>query len=320
MTNNSHNNIEFSVVIPLYKCSGTLEELCDRLLLVFKKLNKEFEIILVNDASPENDWEISSKLSKTNKNIKSISLSRNFGQHPAIFCGLKYTSGNWIIVMDGDLQDQPEEIEKLYYKTKEGFDIVVAKRTIRNDSFFKKLSSRLFYTFLSYLTGSEQDKSVANFGIYSSKVIKVLNSSNENVRYFPTMVRWIGFKNTKIDVKHSSREEGNSSYNFKRLFDLAIDIIIVNSDKPIKLLIKSGLIVSLLSFLIALYYFITWLKGDIVVLGYASLVISIWLLSGFLISTLGIIGLYVGKIFQQVKDRPVFIIDKKINFSKAKEN
>ena len=151
MTNNSHNNIEFSVVIPLYKCSGTLEELCDRLLLVFKKLNKEFEIILVNDASPENDWEIASKLSKTNKNIKSISLSRNFGQHPAIFCGLKYTSGNWIIVMDGDLQDQPEEIEKLYYKTKEGFDIVVAKRTIRNDSFFKKLSSRLFYTFLSYL-------------------------------------------------------------------------------------------------------------------------------------------------------------------------
>tara|TARA_R110000787_G_scaffold184181_1_gene296040 strand:+ start:7730 stop:8692 length:963 start_codon:yes stop_codon:yes gene_type:complete len=320
MTISSNNNIEFSVVIPLYKCSGSLEELCDRLLVVFEKLNKSFEIILVNDASPENDWKIASKLSKLYKNIKSINLSKNFGQHPAIFCGLNHTSGNWIVVMDGDLQDQPEEIENLYNKSKEGYDIVFAKRTIRNDSFFKKLSSRVFYAFLTYLTGSKQDRAVANFGIYSDKVIKVLNSSNESVRYFPTMVRWVGFKTAKIDVVHNSREEGDSSYNFKRLFDLAIDIIIVNSDKPIKLLIKSGVFVSLLSFLIAIYYFITWLCGDIIVLGYASLMISIWLLSGFLISTLGIIGLYIGKTFQQVKNRPVYIIDEKINFSEIKIN
>lgn len=312
----SNTNLDISVVIPLYKCAGSIEELCQRILSLFEKLSKKGEIILINDASPENDWEIAEKLSNINSNIISISLSKNFGQHPAIFCGLNYTSAKWIVVMDGDLQDHPEEIENLYKKAKEGFDIVLAKRTIRNDSFIKKLFSRLFYWILSYLTGENQDKTIANFGIYHSKVIEVLNSSKENVRYFPTMVRSIGFKLTKIEVSHNSRDSGESSYNFKKLFDLAIDIIIVNSDKPIKLLIKSGILVSLFSFLIATYYFVKWIQGEIVVLGYASLVISIWLLSGFLISTLGIIGLYVGKIFQQVKNRPIYIVDKVKNFNK----
>jgi glycosyltransferase involved in cell wall biosynthesis len=135
----------------------------------------------------------------------------------------------------------------------------------------------------------------------------------ESIRYFPTMIKWVGFNSTKLDVQHDSRLEGKTSYNFKKLTNLALDIILAYSDKPIRLLIKFGIIVTFSSVLIAIYYAFQWLSGEIVVMGYTSLIISIWLLSGIIISTLGIIGLYVGKTFEGVKNRPIYVIKKIIN-------
>lgn len=299
-----------SIVSPVYKAEKILPELISRIEKSVQKITADYEIILVEDKGQDKSWELIEEVAGANSKIIGIKLSRNFGQHYAITAGLGEASGDWVVVMDCDLQDQPEEIEKLYQKAKEGYDIVIARRSNRKDSFAKKLFSKMFYRILGYLTGSRQDETVANFGIYSRKVINAVVSMREAIRYFPTMVQWVGFNTAKVDVEHGQRSEGSSSYNFKRLVNLALDIILAYSDKPIRLMVKAGLFISLISVLIALIYFIKWLKGDVVVLGYTSLIISIWLLSGIILSTLGIIGLYVGKTFEGVKNRPIYIIEK----------
>jgi dolichol-phosphate mannosyltransferase len=302
-----------SIVSPVYRAEKIIPELVARIEKTVTKITDDFEIILVEDCGPDNSWEVIEKISQDKIYLKGIKLSRNFGQHYAITCGLDHAHGEWVVVMDCDLQDQPEEIEKLYYKTREGFDIVLASRIERQDHFFKRFFSKLFYRTLGYLTGSEQDETIANFGIYHNKVIKAVTSMRESIRYFPTMIKWVGFKSTKIDIEHAERLEGESSYNFKRLLDLALDIILAFSDKPIRLAIKFGFIISLGSIAVAIYYLIKWVLGDVEVLGYTSLIISIWLLSGISISILGIVGQYVGKTFEGVKNRPIYIKDKTTN-------
>lgn len=302
-----------SIVSPVYNAEKIIPQLVERIERSIQKITADYEIILVEDCGPDNSWEVIQNIAQTNLKVVGIKLSRNFGQHYAITAGLDQSKGDWVVVMDCDLQDQPEEIEKLYKKAQEGFDIVIARRFDRKDRYFKKFSSKIFYRTLGYLTGSEQDETVANFGIYSRNVVNAVVSMRESIRYFPTMIKWVGFKSSKVNVEHGERNEGKSGYNFKRLINLALDIILAYSDKPIRLLIKTGLIISGISVLVALIYFIKWLKGDVLVLGYTSLIISIWLLSGVILSTLGIIGLYVGKTFEGVKNRPIYIIDKIIN-------
>lgn len=303
-----------SVVVPLYRCEPFIDELCSRLTKTLSTINPEYEIILVNDHSPMADWDVVQSVCKSLPRIKGIDLSRNFGQHYAITAGLNYAKGDWVVVMDGDLQDQPEEITKLFQKTSEGFDIVLACRSERQDSFLKRKSSHLFYQTLAYLTDTEQNAEVANFGIYHRKVIDAILSMHDKIRYFPAMVKWVGFRRTEVEVEHAARSTGKSSYNFKGLLRLALNTILAFSDKPLRLTMKLGIAISLLSFIFALVTFYRSIVGDIDVLGYSSLIISIWFLSGVLITLLGMIGLYIGRIFEQVKNRPVFIISSKTNF------
>ena len=301
-----------SIVSPVYKAEKKLPELVNRIEKSLKLITDDFEIILIDDMSPDESWSIISQLHHNNNKIIGIKLSRNFGQHAAITAGLDNVNGEWIVIMDCDLQDIPEEIPRLFNKTKEGFDIVLAKRKFRNDTFLKVLLSRLFYKVLQYLTGIKQDAGISNFGIYNKKVIAEISSMRESIRYFPSMVKWVGFKTAKIDVEHSLRLEGKSSYNFRKLFTLALDIILANSVKPIKLVVKFGFLVSFTSLLAAVIFFFKWLNGSIIILGYTSLIISVWLLSGLIMATLGVIGLYVGKTFEGVKNRPIYIIDKQL--------
>ena len=302
-----------TVISPVYQAERIVSELVNRIVIALEKITDDYEIILVDDHSSDASWSEIVKLTKNQTNLKGIKLSRNFGQHYAITCGLDHARGEWLVVMDCDLQDRPEEIVNLYHKAIEGFDVVLASRKIRNDSFFKKLFSKLFYRTLGYLTGSEQDETIANFGIYNKKVIEAVNTMRESIRYFPTMIKWVGFNVTKLVVEHHENGERKSSYNFKKLLNLGLDIILAFSDKPIRLVIKFGFMISFISIVITLYFLIKYLSGGVVVLGYTSLIISVWLLSGLIISILGIIGLYVGKTFQGVKNRPIYIKDKMIN-------
>lgn len=309
--------MQFSIISPVYASLNALPELVERSVSSMHQMgldSKEFEIILVDDCGPGNPWEIIEGLSKEYPQVKGIKLSRNFGQHYAISAGLEHSQGEWIVVMDCDLQDQPEEIAKLYKKAQEGYEIVWAKRHERKHSFFKQLGSRLFYTILSYLTGLKYDHQVANFGIYHRKVINAIVELKEHIRFFPSMVRWVGFKSTSINVEHAKRMDGESSYNFSKLFNLALDIMLAYSDKPLRLAVKLGLTISLAALVVILITIVRYFMGLITVEGYLSIILSVWLLGGLIIFILGMVGLYIGKTFEGVKERPLYIVDKKTNF------
>lgn len=276
-------------------------------------ITDDYEIILVNDASPDNSWEEIVKQCAANSKVKGINLSRNFGQHYAITAGLHYAKGDWVVVMDCDLQDRPEEIPNLYRKAQEGFDIVYARRVVRKDGFFKKQSSKWFYKVFKWLSGLETDSTIANFGIYKQNVIEEFNKMPEKARSFPSLVKYLGFKDTAIDVEHAERAEGKSSYSFYKLLKLGFDIIISNSNKPLRLAVGLGFGMSAVSFLLALYNLIAKWIGVIRVPGYTTTVFSIWFVGGLLLFVMGIVGLYVGKIYDQVKGRQLFVVRDKVN-------
>lgn len=299
---------------PVYKAELLIEKLVQEITTNVKKITNEYEIILVDDGSPGQDWTKIKEQCHNDDKIIGIKLSRNFGQHNAITAGLSLSKGEWVVVMDCDLQDRPEEIINLFNKSQEGFDIVLARRAIRRDSFIKKYTSKLFYKIFSYLTETKQDPAIANFGIYHRKVIDAVLSMGDYIRVFPILVQWVGFKKTTIDIKHDSRQEGKSSYTLFKLFSLATNMIISFSEKPLKIGLKIGLITILSSFLSGLYNLVRYFNGYILVPGYTSLIISIWFMSGLIIAFLGLIGLYISKIFEKVKERPCFIIENKINY------
>jgi dolichol-phosphate mannosyltransferase len=311
------DKIHISVVVPLYRCEKYIVELYERVKKSLSNNSLKAQFIFVNDGSPGNDWLVVEELAKQKVDVLAINLSRNFGQHQAITAGLTFASGEWVVVMDGDLQDSPEEIINLYNKAQNNFDIVYAQRKQRKDTRIKKMSSRLYYAVFSYLTDSKQDKSIANFGIYRHKVIKAILSMKDNDRYFPTMSQWVGYRSTTLEVQHFERD-GETGYSWSALIKLAFNNIIAYSDKPLRLTVRLGLIISVLSFFIGVYYMIQSFRGIILVEGFVSLIISIWFLSGIIIMILGVIGIYVGKVYDKVKDRPTFIVSETVNLEQHK--
>ncbi len=302
-----------SIVSPVYKAELILEKLVFEIKKTMNAMQVSYEIILVDDRSPDNSWEKMKMLSFKYKDVKSIRLSKNFGQHPAIIAGLSQAKGEWIVIMDCDLQDQPKEIIKLFDKTKEGFDVVLASRKNRRDGFFKKASSKFFSVIYSYLTETKFDNTIANFGIYNIKVITEVIGMNDYIKSFPLFVNWVGFKTISIEVEHAHRDSGSSSYSFAKLMSLAFNTIISFSNKPLKLFVKFGMTMSLLSFIIGIATIVKYFEGQILILGYSSIMVSIWFLSGIIITTIGIVGIYIGKIFDQTKGRKSFIIDQILN-------
>lgn len=301
-----------SIVSPVYRAEKILPILVSEINLVMERIGEDYEIILVDDRSPDNSWEVMKVLSSQNSKIKSIRLSRNFGQHSAIFAGLTKTKSDWVVVMDCDMQDQPKEIAKLYKKALEGYDIVLGQRENRKDKFLKKLSSKLFYKVFNYLSGGQFNNEIGNFGIYKKKVIDSILNINDYIKFFPLFINWVGFRNISIPIEHGEREEGKSSYSISRLLKLAFNVIISFSDKPLRLFINFGLGISILSFILGIYYLYLAITHRITQPGFSSLILSIWFLSGIIISCIGIVGVYLGKTFDQTKNRPTFIIDEEL--------
>lgn len=302
------DKVQISVITPVYGCCGTLFSLYARLEKTLTSITNNFEIIMINDASPDNSWDIIKELSKNDPRVKGVNLSRNFGQHYAITAGLDYACGDWVVVMDCDLQDQPEEIVKLYTKAQEGYDIVFGRRYNRNDNFLKKLGSKIFYKIYDYFTESKIDNTVANFSLISIKVAKELRKLKEHNRSYPLFVNWLGFKRTNVDIEHASREEGKSSYTFKKLVNLAIDSIVSQSNKPLRLSIQFGFLLSFLSIFYALWLIVRYFLFQIPVEGWTSVMVSMYFIGGLLFANMGFLGLYIGKIFDETKNRPLYVV------------
>lgn len=302
-----------SIVSPVYQAENLIDELVERVSVSISSITDQFEIILVEDGSLDSSWRKIDENCKKDQRVKGIQLSRNFGQHIAIAAGINSALGEWIIVMDCDLQDPPEEIPSLYKKAKEGFEIVLGKREGVFDNKLKRCFSKLFYTLLSAVSGTKYDHAIANFGIYHRKTIEPLLQIHHSIRYFPSMVNWVGFKKTSIHVKRDQRPRGKSSYNFIKKIELACSAMLVYSDKPLKIITGFGIVISLMAFLFAIFVAYRAFQGQISVLGYPSLIISISFFSGVIISILGVLGLYIGKIFETIKVKPTYIINKRIN-------
>lgn len=313
--------IELSVVAPVYGCKGCLEDLADRVRAAVAGMSLTFELILVDDASPDGAWARIEELAATRPWLKGLRLSRNFGQHSAISAGIEHARGRWTVVMDCDLQDVPAEIPALYRKAVDDqFDVVFAQRMERQDTALKRISSRGFFAVLGWLTGVPQDPSTANFGIYHRKVIDAVCAMPERDRSFPLMVKWAGFHTAKLPVRHQQRTEGQSSYTLRRLLRLAMNIALGYSEKPLRMVASTGIVCSLIAFVIVAISLWRWWDGDIQVAGYASIIGAIWLIGGLTMFSLGVVGLYVGQVFRNVQKRPYYIVANTANVTETKHD
>ena len=297
-----------SVVIPVYRAEGCLHELYRRLKNSLETITHDFEIVMVEDCGGDSSWQIIAQLAQADARVKGYQFSRNFGQHYGITAGLDQCTGDWAVIMDCDLQDQPEEIPRLYAKAQEGFDVVLARRGKRKDALPKRIASYAFYKLFSYLAGIRYDAEVGNFRIISKKVVKYFQAMREKLRFFGGMVDWMGFPTTSISVQHAERFEGKSTYTFRKLLTLATETIIAYSDKPLKLSIRFGFAMSFFAFLYGLYILYRALVYGSAITGWSSLIVSFYLLGGIIIGILGIIGIYLGKTFDETKKRPLYII------------
>ena len=299
--------MKISVVIPVYGCRAALPELYRRVSEAVKTITDDYELILVNDNCPQNSWEVIEGLCGRDKHVVGIELARNFGQMKAILAGMDNADGDWVVVMDCDLQDKPEEIPNLYNKAIEGYDAVFARRKDRKDGWFKKFQSAMYYKVYRYATDSDFDGDVCNFSIISRQVKDEYCKLRELHRGYLEYINWIGFRKAIIDVEHCERYEGKSAYDFKRKMEMALELLTSQSNKILKLFVKTGFLFTVLSAIAAVVlivkYFVTHVTE-----GWTSIIVLNLLIGGVLMTALGIVGLYVGNIFMQVKERPLYVV------------
>lgn len=311
--------MDISVVIPVYGCKAALPELHRRLTESLRQISEDYEIILVNDACPQNSWEVIEEICRKDRHVIGLEMSRNFGQLKATLAGLDYSTGEWVVVMDCDLQDRPEEIINLYNKAQEGYDFVIASREHRQDSRVKVWFSKCFYSLYSWVTDVKYDPTLCNFSICKRQVIDQYCKMRESHRAYTMYLLWMGFKWTKMPVDHNERFEGKSGYDFKKRMRMATELITSQSDKLLRLMTKVGIIIALLSFAFIIFTVIRHFTMNIEV-GYSSTIATIALMGGLTIMSIGIVGLYVGNIFMEVKHRPLYIVRTILNGTKEEEN
>ena len=305
--------VHISVVSPVYQAEEIVSELVKQLKKAIASITEDFEIILIDDYSTDKSWlKITEECNKDDR-VKGIHLSRNFGQHNAIGAGLDCANGEWVVVMDCDLQDKPEEILSLYNKAKEGYEIVFARRFNRYDSYFKVKISYFFSKIFNYLSGCNHDAAIANFSIINKKVVLAYRLLKERNRDYTLLINWLGFSRATVDVKHDKRFAGKSTYDLRKLLILAVNDIIANTNKPLNLSIKAGFTISFFSFLTGIILIIARLFNIFTIEGWTSIVVSIWFICGLLMMCIGTSSIYVGKIFEESKSRPNYIIKNKKN-------
>lgn len=302
------SKLHISVVIPVYNAEKCLDELYRRLKVALESISTDFEIVLVEDCGNDNSWVVIERLAAADPRVRGIQFSRNFGQHYGITAGLDYCQGDWVVVMDCDLQDRPEEIPRLYAKAQEGYDIVLARRGVRCDPLIKRAISWMFYKLFSYLADIEYDAQTGNFRIMSRKVTENFRRMREQLRFCGGLVQWMGFPTASIDVEHEKRFDGKSTYTFAKLWKLAVETIIAYSDKPLRLSVRLGFLMALFSFCYGAYILGRALIYGSAIPGWNSMIVSLYFIGGIIISILGVIGIYLGKTFDESKKRPLYIV------------
>ncbi len=305
------STVEISVISPVYQAVNIIDTLVGKLEEVMS--DKNYEIILIDDGSSDNGWLNIVAHMQRNGRIKGIKLSRNFGQHAAVSAGVEYCVGQTIVVMDCDMQDHPQDIPKLIEAQQQGFDIVFTKRINRQHSFFKNTTAAIYNWLFRLISNKNFDVNQGSLVLFNRKVANEFNRLKDADRLYIQLLKWTGFKSTYVPVEHHKRQEGNSTYSLSKLFRIAIEGLTSHSDKLLRLTVASGFILSACSFIgIAVIVFLYLLYGFQA--GWPSIMVTILFSTGLVLTSIGIAGIYIGKIFNQVKDRPLYVVEEKINF------
>ena len=311
----TNKNPYISIVSPVYMAEGIVDELVKRIKEEVSRITDNYEIVLVEDGSPDQSWQKIEGNCKVDKRVKGIKLSRNFGQHHAISAGLSESNGEYVIVMDCDLQDNPKYITDLLSKSKEGYDIVFTIHKVRKHGKLKNFFSGVFHKFFNWLVGNENLHSSGQIGAYSlltRRVVEVFCSFNDSHRHYLMILRWLGFSQAYINIEHEKRFKGNTSYTLNKLIALAFDGVVSQTEKLLKLSIYAGFSLSIVSFISIIYIVIEAIAIGFQP-GWASTSVLIIFSTGVILISLGILGIYIGKVFEQTKGRPLYLVDKKIN-------
>ncbi len=305
----SGDEVVLSAVIPVYQAEQVLPELLARLSSALAAIDPAYEIILVDDRSLDRSWEVILELLPAYPRLTAIRLSRNFGQHHAITAGMDVARGHWTVIMDCDLQDQPEAIAALYAKAREGFDIVLARRVGRQDPWMKRTWSALYHAVFRACSGYSLDRSVGAFRIMHRKVVDSFCRMREAHRLFGGLVQWVGFSTSSVEVQHAARAQGRSSYRVWTGIQVTLDGVISFSNRPLYFSVIVGAVIAALSGAWGLFIIIYFALTRTTAQGWPSLMAVTAFMGGLVLFNLGVIGLYLGRVYEQVKGRPLYVVD-----------
>jgi glycosyltransferase involved in cell wall biosynthesis len=304
--------VEISVVVPTYSCATCLHALHERLTTALRAMGVAYELVFVDDRAADGSWDVLGQLAADDPHVRAFRLSRNFGQHVAITAGLAQTRGAWVVVMDCDLQDPPEDIPRLYAKAREGHDIVFARRVARPGSRMRVLAGGVYFRLLNRVAGTSIDRSYGTFSIIARKVADAYLQFRDRDRHYLFILYWLGFNQATIDVPARPRHSGRSSYGLRALVRHAFDGLMFQTTAVLRWIVYAGFALATCGALLAGYFVAVNVSGARAP-GWTSLVTLLLLFSGFVIASSGVVGLYVGKIFEQVKQRPLYVIDESLD-------
>ena len=314
---------KISVVVPMYYEEEVAKECYTRLKNVLEKIeNYNYEIIFINDGSKDKTLEILKEIAKENKNVKIISFSRNFGHQCAVTAGLRYVTGDAIVIIDADLQDPPELIPEMIKLWEEGNEVIYGKRKSREgESRFKLLTASMFYKTLNALSDVEIPKDTGDFRLVDRKVVEVINSLPEHNKFLRGLFSWVGFKQKAYEYERKERYAGKTKYPLKKMLKLAQDGIFSFSIKPLKIVGAMGILSVLISVILFVYAVLSYaFNWNNLVPGWTSLMVTMTFIGGMILISLWMIGEYIGRIYDETKRRPEYIIEKTYNIDESDEN
>ncbi|MCM3772741.1 MULTISPECIES: glycosyltransferase family 2 protein [Priestia] len=312
--------IKYSIVVPVYNEEEVIHETYRRLTEVMRSTKEAYELLFVNDGSRDRTAEIIKDYSEQDPAVVLLDFARNFGHQIAITAGMDYARGEAVVVIDADLQDPPELILEMIEKWKQGFDVVYAKRTKRKgETYFKKQTAAMFYRFLRAMTDIDIPLDTGDFRLLDRKVCNQMNSIQEKNRFVRGLVSWVGFKQIAVEYERDERLAGESKYPLKKMLKLSMDGITSFSYKPLKLASYAGVTLSGIGFIYLLVVLYLKLFTDSTITGWSSLIVIQLFFSGIILIMLGMIGEYIGRIYDETKNRPLYIVREKYQFEPRKE-
>ena len=313
----NYKQLELSVVASIYNSEKIIPVLVESLIFVLEKLCITYEVILIDDGSRDNSAFILERESKKNLKVKSIILSRNFGQQIAMTAGIHYASGKYVLIMDGDLQNPPESIPDLYNKIKEGFDIVYATSTVKNN-FLDGVTSRVFWKVLKSIMKVDIPESQLMMRLMTSKVVNFYRMYPEKIRTVAAIVHDIGMNTAIIQVDNKRRHSGKSNYNIFKRLDLAVDVFLDFSSNPLKIIFNLGILIFFCNAIMASYFIFMYSQGKVLP-GFTSMILAVMFFGSLILVSIGILARYVANIYAEVKRRPLFIVRRFINLTETKD-